>query len=267
MDVEELHVVGMQPTGQLYTGSYCAVSKSSLASFEDAFVKSGRNAFHGHPLRKLSLRDAHMTSLPAQLCLFRGLVSLDVSHNDLRSFSVAHLESLPSLRCLNLACNQIALLPPVLFRLTALEQLDVSDNPTLQFPGGKHSLDALVSSLLRLRELHLKQAPGKVWSAESLQQLRQLAASVGGRTPSRPDLHVTGLPEPPPAGTAAPRNRAVLHCQSLPAAQHCPPARPQGDVQMEGRRAGQKHAMQPGLVREGQNRVSRPLCVRRPSRR
>lgn len=82
--------------------------------------------------RKLTLKQANLSSLPPELCLLRNLTSLDVSHNSLRSFAVAPLTSLQGLRSLDLSHNQLAVLPAALFSLKLLEELDVSNNPNLQ---------------------------------------------------------------------------------------------------------------------------------------
>lgn len=77
-------------------------------------------------LQKLSLCRCSLVRLPSDLTVLRNLAELDVSYNSIGSGSLAMLDTLPSLKTLDLSHNCIHTLAGL--RLSSLEHLDVSCN-------------------------------------------------------------------------------------------------------------------------------------------
>ncbi|MFZ5857182.1 MAG: COR domain-containing protein [Chloroflexota bacterium] len=121
--------------------------------------------------KELSLRDLHLTQIPAEIGKLQGLVSLDVSYNSLRTLpaELANLHSLKELRAHN---NPFGLIPDCIFTLKKLERLklkgcslsyinpnikslkkliflDISDNWLVVFPKEIQQLSSLVILDLR----------------------------------------------------------------------------------------------------------------------
>lgn len=76
--VREVHLIGLEPTVQLYNGSYVSARKSCLASFNAIFFKHGVNGHEFHPLRLRFPAGFLIGSPQIWQCRFTHVASLGV---------------------------------------------------------------------------------------------------------------------------------------------------------------------------------------------